>query len=268
MSGRSDDLTGKRFGKLTALEPTGERKNGYTVWRCQCDCGGEILASSRHLKNGWTVDCGCGPAKTRYRELTGQRFGRLLVLGISEKEKTDGKILWNCVCDCGNTVTASSGLLLGGYKKSCGCLGRPPLKDWMGKQFGSLTVLSYGGKSAGKHFWKCRCACGRETLVCQSNLLGGHTVSCGCKADPRSTRHFVAGTCLESIQSRKLFSSNTSGVRGVYRNRKSGRWVAQITFQGKTRYLGSFDNIQDAARARADGERIFEEFLEQCASDS
>ena len=33
------DIAGKRYGKLTALEPTNERRYGSVVWKCQCDCG-------------------------------------------------------------------------------------------------------------------------------------------------------------------------------------------------------------------------------------
>ena len=34
---------GYRVGRLTVEEPTAEKKAGYTVWKCRCDCGGEIL---------------------------------------------------------------------------------------------------------------------------------------------------------------------------------------------------------------------------------
>ena len=39
---------GFRIGKLTVSEPTGERKNGYTVWNCACDCGGLIRLTRIH----------------------------------------------------------------------------------------------------------------------------------------------------------------------------------------------------------------------------
>ena len=77
------------------------------------------------------------------------------------------------------------------------------------------------------------------------------------------------GTALALIENRDKgpIRSNTSGWRGVYLNRKSGMWTAQITFQGKTRYLGSFSNIRDAIQARKKGEAIFDEFLEQYYAD-
>ena len=117
---------------------------------------------------------------------------------------------------------------------------RIALKDWVGRTFGSLTVVAYDGRRGGKHYWRCRCLCGGSAVVSQSNLQAGHTRSCGCLSDPAGTRHFVEGTCIESIRSRRVSASNQSGIRGVYRNRRTGRWAAQITFQGRTRYLGSF----------------------------
>ena len=43
---------GYRVGRLTAEEPTGEKKAGYTVWKCRCDCGGEIALDTRCLQRG------------------------------------------------------------------------------------------------------------------------------------------------------------------------------------------------------------------------
>lgn len=43
---------------------------------------------------------------------------------------------------------------------------------------------------------------------------------------------------------------NTSGVLGVSWNSERGRWVAQITIDGKNTYLGSFDTIGEAAEVR------------------
>ena len=140
---------------------------------------------------------------------------------------------------------------------------RPQMKDWVGRTFGSLTVVAYDGRRGGKHYWRCRCLCGGETVVNQSNLQDGHTRSCGCLSDPARTRHFVEGTCIESIRSRRVSASNKSGIRGVYRNKRTGRWAAQITFQGKTRYLGSFDSLEEAAEARERAEQVFREFLEK-----
>ncbi len=49
-----DNLTGKRFGRLTALQYVGKGK-----WLCQCDCGNTRINKAQCLKEGRVVSCGC-----------------------------------------------------------------------------------------------------------------------------------------------------------------------------------------------------------------
>lgn len=54
------DISGQRFGRLTAVEPLPERNRaGEVVWRCRCDCGGEKDVSAPQLKSGFVRSCGC-----------------------------------------------------------------------------------------------------------------------------------------------------------------------------------------------------------------
>lgn len=52
-------LTGKRFTRLVALYPTGEKRRGQIVWKCQCDCGRQVDVCSYHLTSGNTKSCRC-----------------------------------------------------------------------------------------------------------------------------------------------------------------------------------------------------------------
>lgn len=55
------------------------------------------------------------------KELTGKRFGRLIVVCKAEGRK-NGCVLWNCKCDCGHEAVIQSGSLISGRTKSCGCI--------------------------------------------------------------------------------------------------------------------------------------------------
>jgi len=57
-------------------------------------------------------------------DITGRRFGRLLVIGQSSEKTSRGNAKWNCVCDCGKQIITSKNNLLRGDTKSCGCLKR------------------------------------------------------------------------------------------------------------------------------------------------
>lgn len=257
---------GFHVGQLTVQAATDKRKNGYTVWECRCECGGSILLDTRALQRGAIRDCGCGKLKPGMKDLTGRRFGRLVCLEPTDQRGKSGGTVWRCRCDCGNTCFAVSTQLTNGYKKSCGCWGHPPLKDFIGKRFGQLTVLSYAGKRAGMHRWKCRCDCGKETIVGQTLLQTGKTKSCGClqAASIVENLKLCDGTSVAKLEAskRRTLSSNTSGYTGVYRSAKSGKWQAQITFKGKTYYLGAYEKLEDAVKARRRGEEMHDDFLD------
>lgn len=53
------DITGVRYGNLTALYPTKKRKWNSVVWICKCDCGKYYECTVGQLNAGETISCGC-----------------------------------------------------------------------------------------------------------------------------------------------------------------------------------------------------------------
>lgn len=63
----------------------------------------------------------------KFKDLTGQRFGRLIVMErLPARHK---KTQWRCLCDCGQETEASTDHLTGGHTSSCGCLRYERLKE-------------------------------------------------------------------------------------------------------------------------------------------
>lgn len=62
---RSINLTGQKFGRLTVLCKTNEKRYGKTLWHCQCECGNFKDTISTSLKNGDVRSCGCLQKETR-----------------------------------------------------------------------------------------------------------------------------------------------------------------------------------------------------------
>lgn len=56
-----------------------------------------------------------------FKDLTGQRFGRLVAIELAPKIKRERVCFWKCVCDCGTQVTVRSVSLTRGSTQSCGC---------------------------------------------------------------------------------------------------------------------------------------------------
>lgn len=201
--------------------------------------------------------------------LIGKRYEKLFV--IEQMESTQqGQRRWLCKCDCGGTCVATTGNLNSGRTTNCGCKKSP---DLAGKVFGKLTVLGRSDKrnSRGKRttpMWECRCECGAITYKATDTLTNSATSMCKECAEKyaaeiaRQSAGFVGGTQITKIMNMTPTAANTSGVRGVYYEKRSNKWRARLSFKGKTMSLGSFARFEDAVSARKEAERVyFGEFL-------
>lgn len=142
---RYRDLTGYRSGRLVVqrfagLGGTGKRS--LRKWECLCDCGKITIVHGGALTktDRPTRSCGClqreiasdlphnSKSKPR-KDLIGMRFGKLTVVefaGVCPRSLnlSTRRLMWKCLCDCGNT-TLVRGSSLGRCTKptkSCGCL--------------------------------------------------------------------------------------------------------------------------------------------------
>tara|TARA_R110002153_G_scaffold160823_1_gene313155 strand:+ start:191 stop:676 length:486 start_codon:yes stop_codon:yes gene_type:complete len=61
----------------------------------------------------------------------------------------------------------------------------------------------------------------------------------------------------ENQMNLSINKNNKSGVAGVNWNKNANKWVAQIMYKNKSIFLGIFDNLEDAAKARKDAEEEY-----------
>ena len=198
------NLVGERFGNLIVIDQD-ETKHGKGVyWRCSCSCGNICSYRTNMLVNGYIKSCGCLSrelsSQRAFIDMTGQRFGRLLVQSVEFKKEDDSgcnHYFWRCICDCGNETVVIGDSLRGGQTTSCGCLraeksasrSKEKMDDLRGKRFGKLMVTDRvevsknDGTNVG--LWKCKCDCGNESLVQGYRLIHGFTSSCGCLKQSR-----------------------------------------------------------------------------------
>lgn len=115
------------YGKLTTIEPTDERDScGRIKWLCRCECGNLTKVDSSALRRGTTLSCGClqkeKVGQTQLKDLTGQRFGKLIVLKRAKENTSNNGAIWVCQCDCGTIKNISGESLRHGHSMSCGCM--------------------------------------------------------------------------------------------------------------------------------------------------
>lgn len=74
----------------------------------------------------------------RYEDLTGKRFGRLVVQERSGSSKCHVPV-YRCRCDCGNETRSLANSLRTGGARSCGCLNRERVRVKNTKAFGEAA---------------------------------------------------------------------------------------------------------------------------------
>lgn len=111
------ELSGLRFGRLTALSPT--RLGNKRSWLCRCDCDNEVVVPTSQLIGGYTKSCGC--LRREHGDLTGHRFGALTVVEEGGYDARNRRAKWRCRCDCGGEIVTFARYLQRGSRVDCGC---------------------------------------------------------------------------------------------------------------------------------------------------
>jgi hypothetical protein len=136
------------------------------------------------------------------KNITGQQFGRLLVVGFVGIKNRHA--FWHCACSCGKTTTVISSSLVKGNTRSCGCMVKDYLNSkrkladdfgWQGKKVGRMTikecVYSPVIEARIKSKWLCVCSCGKTAIRTGISILNGingkSILSCGCVKEDNKT---------------------------------------------------------------------------------
>lgn len=70
------DITGKVFGRLTALKRIGTGHDRHAIWLCRCSCGKRVEVSGVRMRKGHTQSCGCLKIEVTVRRSTKHGHGR------------------------------------------------------------------------------------------------------------------------------------------------------------------------------------------------
>ena len=191
--------------------------------------------------------------------IIGQRFNRLVVIEDDGTRSSKGDIKWLCQCDCGNLYHALGYRLRNGRTKSCGCLNdekrRKRFKDLSGTETDDFKILDRAYSKNQRVWWNCVCKhCGNELILSNNDI--NHYTSCGCLRGA-SKDYMNSIRDPESLKSTKPTAKSTTGVRGVYFNKRKGSYQAFINVDKKPKYLGSSKDFRKAVALRKNAEKEF-----------
>lgn len=224
-------------------------------------------------------------------DLTGKKFGRLTVMQRADDivlQSGRKKIAYICRCDCGAQKVAMAEQLRAGHVKSCGCIAKEMARNSVksagqigiqkkknrrealcGKRFGRITIIrAVGADKNGLFQAVCKCDCGKEFTATINNIKRGETTQCKeCSLKQLhqifAEKEMVDGTALCRLTQR-MRSDNSTGVKGVYVNKRNGKYVAGIRLRGKKYWIGEYSSLEDARKARELAEeQLFDPILEE-----
>lgn len=215
----------------------------------------------------------------KFIDLTGQRFGKLLVISRDMTPHKSKDTRWRCICDCGNHSSPRAADLKDKKAVTCGC-GRLE-KVIKHKLSHSATYKSWGamlGRCLNPNNTTYKLYGGAGIVVCDrwNTGNGGSFLNfledMGERPEGKTLNRthgnkvYSKETCewaTLSIQAfdQKLSSNNTSGVTGVNWKSNQNTWRAMITFQGEQIHLGHTKTFEEAVQLREDAEIKYFGFL-------
>lgn len=221
----------------------------------------------------------------RLIDLTGGRFGRLIVVSRAENEKNaSGGARWNCMCDCGNASTVASGHLRKGEIMSCGCLRDESLAKMSSGTRGTKYVFGVGLCDVDYAVKNCpyyikwtsmlrRCyyapSMDRDKAYCQVTVCAEWLFFSvfrewmksqdwqGKELDkdllsPGNLEYGPDKCCFISSDINKMISSSHDEC-GIYpqgvRFKQGGKFSAEISIDGKKNHIGYFNTPETASIA-------------------
>lgn len=180
------DYSWHTFGLYEARGPS--ETPGKEAFRvCHCACGQVREIHYLALEEGRAVSCGCDQRRSgpRFRDLTGQLFGKWLVLLRGQNDRNN-RTRWDCRClGCGRQYVVIGSELRTGNSTQCRHCSKQKIlpQRWYVARFNTGHSQVQEGREL---FWEMACICGREPrLVRGSSIRRGERRSCGCHSIKR-----------------------------------------------------------------------------------
>lgn len=197
----------------------------------------------------------------------GDKFNKLTVIELVGKTPNYNK-LFKCLCDCGNIKIVPQNRLVTGNTKSCGCLKKERLtKHGLSRtklydihqhmlarcynpnsknyekygRYGIAVCDEWKNENGFVNFYEWSMANGySEGLTIDRIDTYGNYEPSNC----RWTDYETQNTNL------KMLKNNKSGYRGCHYLKKYNKWLANISINNKTVYIGMYESLKECVEAR------------------
>lgn len=223
-----------------------------------------------------------------HKKNIGKKFGRLTVLDVYIKKNENGKeyFYYHCQCECGKNKDTCSSNILSEKTQSCGCYRNEQLRkaNYIGNKYEFKDGYVIGYTTNNEKFyideddlekikpytWSLNTggylhANNKRNFIRMHRFILGLTEYDGNnmvdhinhnRTDNRKSNLRIVDSAQNSHNS-SISSINTSGVTGVSWDNSFQKWTARIKSEGKYKFLGYFENFNDAVKARKEAEEKY-----------
>lgn len=228
------DLTGQTFNRLTVIKRVENNDRGESQWLCQCNCKdkNEIIVIGNNLRSGNTKSCGCIIKENAIKLVENNKKYNTYDLsgeyGIGYASNTNIPFYFD----------------LEDYDK---------IKDycWQENKKGYIYT-NLNNKYISMH---------RLIMNPPNDMEIDHRNR---KKNNNRKENLRIVTSQNNSINIGVRSNNTSGTTGVIWNKTNRKWRARIRINNKDKFLGYFENIDDAIKVRLQAEKeYFGEFAPQ-----
>lgn len=214
---KKQDLSGMRFNRWAVISDSGQRVAAKVMWRCKCDCGAEGLVAAGNLKSGQSRSCGCLDREVAAKRMTTH--------GDADAGKRSPELIawYHINARCHNPVDKQY--------HDYGGRGIQVCNEWRGVG-GFEKFLGHIGRKPAPDY-----------SIDRIDVNKGY--------EPGNVRW--ADRTIQNINKR-LAKSNTSGVMGVWLDKRRNKWYAKMTAYGIQKTLCVTDDFFEACCARKSAE--------------
>jgi hypothetical protein len=228
-------IIGQKYTKLTPIYELPERtKSRGKIYHCICDCGNEIDVPGASLVTNNTKSCGCLHVESA--KLMGER--------IRQRNKYDLSgscgIGWTCNTNREFYFDFEDYDIIKNY-------------HWNEKTPEGYIVTTIWKNNKPRQVFMHRLIMQKHGYDISDNDIDhrSHKTYDNQKSNLRVCHHY------QNIIATKTYSNNTSGRKGVYWDKEKNKWAVYITTNKKTKFIGRYENFEDAVKAREEAEQIY-----------
>lgn len=192
-----EDLTNKKFGRLTVLKKAKRLKSNTTRWECICECGKVIETTRTSLIRGHSKSCGC---------LARELFVKRLKKTNKYVEKANYYEVFFNNCEDVFYIDKDD------YKK---------IKDYCWSKSNNGYVVARNGEK-------------KQLMLLHNFIMGSKYIDHRNRnrLDNRK-ENLRNATSQQNNMNKSIQKNNKSGVVGVFFDNKRQRWIGSLTFNNK-----------------------------------